>query len=228
MHLLALFIVQNFQKIIRADSELWGCIIFRSWDKLEPKVTSGPSLNLKPLSENKCNKYNRQTDTSDNIGLNLRKMKQWVRAFRVSFFPIHKVHPRSRNNVAHNPKHTNSTQNKTMGQDRNQNHSLNSRYMKASIYTTTATTAKMHMFFLKYTSVGLHGKLGVIISRTKKSWLTSLARAKLVGCEKSLTKLSPMLTQTSLTVVWLLFVQEGILFFSKKTVKNKLFFSSKL
>ena len=33
-----------------------------------------------------------------------------------------------------------------------------------------------------------------------------------------------MLTQTSLTVVWLLFVQEGTLFFSKKTVKNKLFF----
>ena len=93
-----------------------------------------------------------QTDTSDNIGLNLRKMKQWVRAFRVSFFPIHKVHPRGRNNVAHNPKHTNSTQNKTMGQDWNQNHSLNSRYMKASIYTTTATTAKMHMFFLKYTA----------------------------------------------------------------------------
>ena len=88
-----------------------------------------------------------------------------------------------------------------MGQDQNQNHSLNSSYMKVSIYTTTATTAKMHMFFLKYTSVGLHGKLGVIISRTKKSWLTSLARAKLVGCEKSLTKLSPILTQTSLTVV---------------------------
>ena len=160
MHLLALFIVQNFQKIIRADSELWGRIIFRSWDKLEPKVTSGPSLNLKPLSENKCNKYNRQTDTSDNIGLNLRKMKQWVRAFRVSYFPIHKVHPRGRNNVAHNPKHTNSTQNKTMGQDRNQNHSLNSRYMKASVYTTTATTAKMHIFLKIYNKCWTAWKVG--------------------------------------------------------------------
>ena len=39
-----------------------------------------------------------------------------------------------------------------MGQDWNQNHSVNSRYMKASIYTTTATNAKMHMFFLKYTA----------------------------------------------------------------------------
>ena len=39
MHLLALFIVQNFQKIIRADSEF---IIFRSWDKLEPKWQVDP------------------------------------------------------------------------------------------------------------------------------------------------------------------------------------------
>ena len=58
----------------------------------------------------------RTTDTQTQviIFLNLREMKQQV--------PIFSDISERWNNVAHIPKNNNSTQNKIMGQDQNQNH----------------------------------------------------------------------------------------------------------
>lgn len=57
-------------------------------------------------------------------------------------FPRYRNHGGGGNNVAHDPKHNISMQNKIMEQDQNHNHWLHSTYVKVSINITKATFTK--------------------------------------------------------------------------------------